>query len=66
MRNEADAAVLEERVKAFTTGMNLARYEFYRKLGPQIESILSNDGEDGLGGLFAPFKPPADGKGVGQ
>lgn len=66
MRNEAEAAVLHERVKAFGTGMNLARYEFYRKLGPQIESILSNDREDGLGGLFAPFKPPIDGKGVGQ
>ncbi|MDP7422864.1 MAG: SPFH domain-containing protein [bacterium] len=65
MKNEAEASVMAEQVKALSGGLNLARYTFYKKLGPQIKSILSNDGEDGLGGLFTPYKP-SSGKEVGK
>jgi len=58
MQNEADAAVLGSQVKAFGTGLNLARHVFYEKLGPKIASILSGDQPDGLGGLFLPYVPP--------
>ncbi|HPF98863.1 MAG TPA: SPFH domain-containing protein [Kiritimatiellia bacterium] len=58
MQNEADAAVLGSQVKAFNTGLNLARHVFYEKLGPKIASILSGDQPDGLGGLFLPYVPP--------
>ena len=51
------AGVLADRVKAFESGMNLARYVLYQKVGPKIESILTNDREDGLGALFTPFLP---------
>lgn len=52
MQNEAEAGVIANQVKAFDTGVNLARYAFYEKVGPQIQGILSGDGADGLGGLF--------------
>lgn len=58
MRNEAEAAVIAGKVQAFETGMNLARYRLYERLGPRIATILSTDQEDGLGGLFLPFLPP--------
>lgn len=61
-RNEAEASVLADRVKAFGDGMSLARYQLYDKLGPQIESVLSSDAPPGLGALFTPFLPA--GKGV--
>ncbi len=59
MRNEAEAAVIESQVKAFGTGMNLARYTFYGRIGPKIRSILSGDQADGLGGLLQPYVPGA-------
>ncbi|MBN1268094.1 MAG: hypothetical protein JXB04_00765 [Kiritimatiellae bacterium] len=63
-RNEADAKVLTDTVQAFGNGMNLARYNFYQRLGPQIGSVLSSDQEEGLGSIFTPFLPK--GKGVAQ
>lgn len=59
MRNEADAGVIENQVKAFGTGMNLARYVFYGRVGPKIQSILSGDQADGLGGLLKAYVPAA-------
>jgi len=65
MQNEAQASVIENQVKAFGTGLNLARYEFYGRIGPNIRSILSGDQADGLGGLLRLYVPGA-GKGGAQ
>jgi len=64
MDNEAQASVFADQVKAFGTGMNLARYIFYQRLGPMLEYILSGDQKEGLGGIFLPFVP--QGREVGQ
>jgi len=63
MNNEAQAFVLQNSVQAFGTGMNFARYAFYQQIGPRIESIITSDQLDGLGGLFLPYVPK--GKEVG-
>jgi regulator of protease activity HflC (stomatin/prohibitin superfamily) len=57
LNNEAEAAVIANRVKAFGTGNNYARFVFYQKIGPQIGSILSSDDLTGLGGIFTPYIP---------
>ena len=57
VRNEAEAGVLGEQVKAFEGGMNLARYVLYQRMGPRIESVLGSDAPESLGGLFTPFLP---------
>ncbi|MBU1694255.1 MAG: hypothetical protein KKC51_09865 [Verrucomicrobia bacterium] len=57
LNNEAQAGVLKGQVKAFRTGMNLARYTLYRKLAPRIATILTGDQKDGLGAVFLPFLP---------
>ncbi len=57
MQNIAQAGVIKNQVKAFSTGQNFARYTFYTKIGPDIESILTSDQEQGLGTLFLPFLP---------
>lgn len=59
MKNEAEANVIGSQVQAFGTGMNLARYVFYGKIGPKIKSILSGDQPDGLGGLLKAYVPAA-------
>ncbi len=64
MKNDAEAKVLEDQIKAFGTGMDFARNVFYAKLAPRIESVLSNDRE-GLGTLFLPYLP-AKGKEAAQ
>jgi regulator of protease activity HflC (stomatin/prohibitin superfamily) len=56
-RNEAEASVVQNQVKALGGGQNLARYTFYEKIGPRVNSILSNDTEDGLGGIFKSYIP---------
>ncbi len=63
VRNEAEAQVLGEQVAAFGGGMDLARYVWYQRLGPRIESILGSDQADSLGGLLTPFLPAARGEG---
>ena len=65
MRNEAEAGVIENQVKAFGTGLNLARYAFYGRIGPKIRSILSGDQGGGLGELLQGYVPGAA-KGGGQ
>lgn len=62
VKNEAEAKVLGDRVDAFGQGMTLARYSLYRKIAPQISTLLSTDGEQGLGRIFIPYLP--DGKEV--
>ncbi len=57
VRNEAEAQVIGEQVLAFGSGMNYARYVMYQHVAPQVESVLSDDGPEGLGGIFAPFLP---------
>lgn len=59
--NEAQAAVIANQVAAFGGGQNFARYALYQKIGPRIGSILSNDGEEGLGSLFRAYMPGAKG-----
>ncbi len=56
-QNTAEASVLTDQVKAFGTGMNLARYLFYQRIGPRINSILSSDDQQGLGTIFVPYLP---------
>jgi len=56
-RNEAEAAVLASQVQAFGNGMNLARYVFYERIGPRVQSILSSDGREGLGSVFGSYLP---------
>jgi regulator of protease activity HflC (stomatin/prohibitin superfamily) len=59
LNNEAEAAVLAGRTKAFGTGLNYARYQFYQKVGPRIASVVASDDQSGLGALFLPYLPPA-------
>lgn len=53
--NEAQSNVLIQQTKAFGTGDNYARYLFYKKVAPNIESILANDDPQGMSSLFMPF-----------
>lgn len=53
--NAAEASVVGSLVAAFNGGLNLARYELYKTIGPKIETILSSDQENQLGGLFGPM-----------
>ena len=55
--NQAQAAVMMNQVRAFGTGLNFARYNFYQKIGPRIGTVLSSDQKDGLGAVFQPFLP---------
>ncbi len=61
-QNEAEAAVLENRVSAFGSGLGFARYVLYEKLGPQVISLLSSDSADGVGGIFSTFAPAKGGR----
>ena len=55
LNNQAQAQVIVSQVRAFKTGMNLARYTFYQKMGPRIVSLLGSDTSDSFGGLFQPY-----------
>lgn len=57
MRNEAEADVLKQRSMAFGNGLSFAQYIFYKKVGPQIKSILSGDQAGGLSDVFLPLLP---------
>lgn len=57
LQNEAEAAITAASVDAFGGGLNLARFTLYRKMAPQIGSILTTDREPGLGGIFKPLFP---------
>lgn len=59
LRNEAEAGVLAGQVKAYGSGINLARNLFYTKIGPQVRAILSGDQGEGLGGLLRGYVPAA-------
>jgi regulator of protease activity HflC (stomatin/prohibitin superfamily) len=60
-QNEAEAAVLRSRVNALGGGENYARFTLYEKIGPRIQSLLSSDSEEGIGGIFGSFAPPKGG-----
>jgi regulator of protease activity HflC (stomatin/prohibitin superfamily) len=66
LNNEAEAKVFAGQAQAFGNGLNYARYLFYQKVGPRIETILANDQADGLGGLFLPYLPTATHKEAGK
>ena len=55
LNNEAAANVITLQIGAFGNGNNFAKYTLYKKLAPQIRSVLSGDDDNGLGGLFKPF-----------
>jgi regulator of protease activity HflC (stomatin/prohibitin superfamily) len=55
LNNKAQADVIASQTRAFKTGLNLARYAFYQKIGPRIVSLLGNDTPDSFGGLFQPY-----------
>lgn len=55
--NLATASVLKTKTQALGSGLDLARLELYRKLGPNIRSILSSDDTQGLGSLLWPLLP---------
>ncbi|MBU0676984.1 MAG: hypothetical protein KJ626_02620 [Verrucomicrobia bacterium] len=59
VRNIAEAGVLSDQVKAFQSGMTLARFRLYEKVGPRIDTLLTSDGVGGLGQIFTPFLPKA-------
>jgi regulator of protease activity HflC (stomatin/prohibitin superfamily) len=56
-QNEAEAVVLQNRVTSLGGGENFARYSLYEKIGPQVNSLLSNDSAEGIGGIFGTFAP---------
>jgi len=60
-RNQAEASVLSDQVKAFKSGIVLARYRFYQQISPRIQSVLSSDQEGGIGSLFESFLPDNEG-----
>ncbi|TAN38389.1 MAG: hypothetical protein EPN23_02305 [Verrucomicrobia bacterium] len=66
LNNEAEAKVFQNQALAFGSGLNYARYLFYQKVGPRIETILATDQADGLGGLFLPYLPTAAHKEAGK
>ena len=53
--NEAEAAVLAQQAQAFNSGEEYARYLLLKKLAPSIDSVLTNDDPNGLGGIFGNF-----------
>ena len=57
LNNEAAANVIAQEIGAFGSGNNFAKYTFYKKIAPQISSILSGDDENGVGSLFKSFMP---------
>lgn len=59
--NEAQAAVLASQVSAFGTGENFARYTLNQKLAPRIQSVLTGDDENSIGGAIMPAKPAQKG-----
>ncbi len=58
-QNEADAGVLNQQSEAFGGGFEYAKYLFYQKAGPRIDSLQTNDGPDGFGALFNAYLPNA-------
>lgn len=60
LKNEAEAGVIADQSKAFGGGMNMARYEFYRRIAPNIGSILAGDDPGGLGSMLRAFAPSSE------
>jgi regulator of protease activity HflC (stomatin/prohibitin superfamily) len=57
LQNEAQATVLRHQVSAFDSGLGLARYTLYTALAPRIQSLLTTDESEGLGGIFHTLGP---------
>jgi len=58
--NEAEAAVLQNRVSALGGGDAFARYTLYEKIAPNVSSVLSSD-DQGVGKIFDAFTPAKGG-----
>jgi regulator of protease activity HflC (stomatin/prohibitin superfamily) len=52
--NTAEAAVLADKAQAFGGGGEFARYMFYSRLAPRLQSILTDDTPGGLGAPLLP------------
>jgi len=59
LQNEAQASVLRRQASAFDSGLSLARYALYKALAPRIQSLLTTDQSEGLGGVFHALGPGA-------
>jgi regulator of protease activity HflC (stomatin/prohibitin superfamily) len=51
-RNEAEAKVIADKVKAFGGGLNYARYLLYQKIAPGIKDVLTDDDAKSFGFPF--------------
>ncbi|MDF7826244.1 SPFH domain-containing protein [Pontiellaceae bacterium B12227] len=60
-QNEAEASVIGNKVNAFGTGENFARYTLYERLAPSILSVLSSDSDGGVGSIFSTYAPAKGG-----
>jgi regulator of protease activity HflC (stomatin/prohibitin superfamily) len=63
LANAAEATVLAQKAKAFTTGDAYARYLLLTALAPCIQSVVASDQAGGLADILAP-PAPAPGKEV--
>jgi regulator of protease activity HflC (stomatin/prohibitin superfamily) len=57
LRNQAEASVVADQVRALGNGLNVARHELYLKIAPRIQSILTNDDPQGLAGWLRASAP---------
>ena len=60
-KNEAEAAVLGNQVSALGGGANFARYTLYETIAPNVQTVLSSDSDEGVGGIFSTFAPAKGG-----
>ena len=57
LQNKAQANVLGDQVSAMGNGLTLARYAFYTALAPRIQSLMTSDRPEGVGGIFDALRP---------
>lgn len=60
-QNEAEASILKIRVSSLGSGESFASYTLYEKIGPQVNSLLSNDSAGSIGRIFGTFSPAKGG-----
>lgn len=56
--NESQAAVIKSQVQAFGTGLQFARFAFYRELSPRMETWMATDAPDSFGALLKMLMTP--------
>ncbi len=55
--NESQAAVIRNQVAAFGTGLQFARFTFYREIAPRLEGLMTTDDPNSMGALLRAFMP---------